>query len=115
MDLFDKEKVSEGEARSYASEIGAVFKHKSACSGTGIEDLFKSIGCKFLDPNYKEEEEDTGSGSDGKSNKSGGAVKLDANKAKESPKKKDFVNLKNKIIFIQFTYFKKQDIFWIII
>ena len=88
MDLFDKEQVSEGDARSYASEIGAVFKLTSACSGNGIEDLFKSIGCKFLDPNYKEEEEGIGSGSAGQSNNAGGAVKLDANKAKESPKKK---------------------------
>ena len=86
-DLFDKEQVPEGDARNYASEIGAVFKLTSACSGTGIEELFKSIGCKFLDPNYKEEEEGAGSSSAGQSTSSG-AVKLDANKTKENPKKK---------------------------
>ena len=47
--------MPEAEARNYASEIGAVFKLTSACTATGIEELFKSIGCKVLDPNYKED------------------------------------------------------------
>ena len=51
-DLFDKEQVPEAEARNYASQIGAVFKLTSACTATGIEELFKSIGCKFLDPSF---------------------------------------------------------------
>ena len=44
-------------ARQYANEIGAVFKLTSACTSAGIEELFKSIGCKFLDPNYREDDE----------------------------------------------------------
>ena len=40
-----------------------------------------------MDPNYKEEEEGAGSSSTGQSTGSG-AVKLDANKTKENPKKK---------------------------
>ena len=80
--------MPEAEARNYASEIGAVFKLTSACAATGIEELFKSIGCKFLDPNYKEDEEGAGANTAGKSGNTGGAVKLDANKAKESTKKK---------------------------
>ena len=80
--------MPEAEARNYASEIGAVFKLTSACTATGIEELFKSIGCKFLDPNYKEDEEGAGANTAGKSGNTGGAVKLDANKAKESTKKK---------------------------
>ena len=80
--------MPEAEARNYASEIGAVFKLTSACTATGIEELFKSIGCKFLDPNYKEDEEGAGGNSAGQSGNEGGAVKLDANKAKESTKKK---------------------------
>ena len=79
--------MPEAEARNYASEIGAVFKLTSACTATGIEELFKSIGCKFLDPNYKEDEE-PGNNSTGQSGNTGGAVKLDANKAKENVKKK---------------------------
>jgi hypothetical protein len=88
-DLFDKEQVPEADARNYASEIGAVFKLTSACTAAGIEELFKSIGCKFLDPNYKEDGDITGGNSGGQSNSTGGgAVKLDANKAKEDTKKK---------------------------
>ena len=88
-DLFDKEQVPEADARNYAQEIGAVFKLTSACTATGIEELFKSIGCKFLDPNYKEDEDGSGNNaSSGQSGNTGGAVKLDANKAKEDKKKK---------------------------
>ena len=79
--------MPEAEARNYASEIGAVFKLTSACTATGIEELFKSIGCKFLDPNYKEDEEGAG-GNAGQSGNTGGAVKLDPNKTKENTKKK---------------------------
>ena len=90
-DLFDKEQVPEADARNYASEIGAIFKLTSACTASGIEELFKSIGCKFLDPNYKEDEgsgNNDSSGRSGQSGNTGGAVKLDANKAKEDKKKK---------------------------
>ena len=56
-DLYDNEQVSEDEARKFADEIGAVFKLTSANTNTGIEDLFKTIGCKVLDPNYSEDDE----------------------------------------------------------
>ena len=52
--------------------------------------MFKSIGCKFLDPNFKEDDEG-GSGSAGGSSASAtgsGGVKLDAKKATETTKKK---------------------------
>ena len=55
-DLIDDEKVSEEKAREFAKEIGAVFKLTSACKSIGIEELFVGVGCKFLDPNYKEDE-----------------------------------------------------------
>ena len=55
-DLFDKEKVSEEKARTFAKEIGAIFKLTSACTSVGVEELFINVGCKFLDPNYKEDE-----------------------------------------------------------
>ena len=51
-DLYDNEQVTEDEARNFADEIGAVFKLTSASTNTGIEDLFKAIGCKVLDPNF---------------------------------------------------------------
>ena len=28
----------------------------SACTSVGIEELFVNLGCKFLDPNFKEDE-----------------------------------------------------------
>ena len=86
-DLFDKEQVSEADARKYAAEIGAVFKLTSACTATGIEELFRSIGCKFFDPNYKEDEEGSGSSSNNAQGASG-PVKLEASKAKKEPGKK---------------------------
>ena len=85
-DLFDKEQVAEAEARNYAKEIGAVFKLTSACTAAGIEELFKTIGCKFLDPDYKEDEE--GGGSSSNTGGASGTVKLEAAKAKDEGKKK---------------------------
>ena len=54
-DLIDYEKVTEEEARKFAKEIWAIFRPTSACKSIGIEELFVGVGCKFLDPNYKEE------------------------------------------------------------
>ena len=85
-DLFDKEQVSEAEAREYAKEIGAVFKLTSASSGTGIEEIFKSIGYKFLDPNFKEEEEGGQGGKESQGD--GGRVKLEGKNTQPEPKKK---------------------------
>ena len=56
-DLYDNEQVPEDEARAFANEIGAIFKLTSANTNTGIEELFKAVGCKVLDPNYNEESE----------------------------------------------------------
>ena len=58
-DLYDNEQVPEEEARAFADEIGAVFKLTSANTNTGIEELFKAVGCKVLDPNFSEEVETT--------------------------------------------------------
>ena len=55
-DLYDNEQVSEDEARNFANEIGAVFKLTSASTNQGIEELFKGVGCKVLDPNYSSED-----------------------------------------------------------
>ena len=54
-DLFDSEAVSEERARKFAEEIGAIYKLTSACNSTGIEELFISVGSKYLDPNYKDD------------------------------------------------------------
>ena len=55
-DLYDNEQVSEDEARNFANEIGAVFKLTSASTNQGIEELFKGVGCKVLDPNYSSDD-----------------------------------------------------------
>ena len=54
-DLIGSEQVSEEKAREFAKEIGAIFKLTSASTSIGIEELFVGVGCKFLDPNYKED------------------------------------------------------------
>ena len=56
-DLIEKEQVNEADARKYAKEVGALFKVTSACTAAGIEELFRSIGCKILNPNYNDEDE----------------------------------------------------------
>ena len=50
-DLYEKEEVSEQEAREFAKSIGAIFCLTSAQSNSGIEELFEEMGKKFLDPN----------------------------------------------------------------
>lgn len=56
-DLYESEKVEESAGREFAKEIGAMFKLTSAKNMSGIEELFKDIGNKFLDPNAEFSEE----------------------------------------------------------
>ena len=53
-DMYELEEVEESEGRAFAKEIGAIFKYTSAKNATGIDELFKSIGNKFIEPNYEE-------------------------------------------------------------
>ena len=55
-DKYDEEAVPEEEAREYAKSIGAVFQLTSAQNNSGINELFKSMGAKYLDPNEKVDE-----------------------------------------------------------
>ena len=79
-DLYDNEQVSEDEARNFANEIGAVFKLTSASTNQGIEELFKGVGCRVLDPNYSEN-------SDSNENKKNSNIKLDEKNADKKKKK----------------------------
>ena len=54
-DMFDKEAVTEEEAGDFAKQIGAQFKLTSAYKNNGIDELFKLVGNKYLDPNFQEE------------------------------------------------------------
>ena len=75
-DLFDDENVSESEARSFANQIGAIFRLTSVVRNVGIEDLFMAIGNSILDPDFID---------DNNINKS---IKLDKKIAKKKKKKK---------------------------
>ena len=55
-DLYEREEVSDDEAKAFAKEINGIFKLTSAASNIGIERLFQCIGKKIIDPNYCEEE-----------------------------------------------------------
>ena len=54
-DLYDNEAVSEDKARQFAEKIGAIFKLTSAYTSVGIEELFVSLGSKFIDPKFKDD------------------------------------------------------------
>ena len=76
-DLYDDEAVSEEEARNFANEIGAIFKLTSASTNSGIEELFKALGCRFLDPDYIEDYDE----------KRNNSIKLDNNNKQKKKKK----------------------------
>jgi small GTP-binding protein len=52
-DLFEREAVSEENARNFAKEIDAIFMYTSASKFIGIDELFYNVGCKYIDPDYK--------------------------------------------------------------
>ena len=55
-DLFDREQVSEEEAKEFAKEIKAIFRPTSAMTAIGIDELFSAVGKKILDPDYDDED-----------------------------------------------------------
>ena len=55
-DKYDEEAVPEEEARDYAKSIEAIYQLTSAQNNSGINELFKSMGAKYLDPNAKVDE-----------------------------------------------------------
>ena len=57
-DEYDKEAVSEQEARDFAKSIGAVFSLTSAQNNSGIYKLFENIGRKYLQLIYPNIESD---------------------------------------------------------
>ena len=71
--------MSEDDAKNLAEDIKAIFKLTSAFNGDGVYNLFKAIGCKFLDPNFIDVDNE-------ETNKipKTGTIKLDIDKAKDS-------------------------------
>ena len=47
--------MPEEKARQFAEKIGAIFKLTSAYTSVGIEELFVSLGSKFIDPKFKDD------------------------------------------------------------
>ena len=78
-DMYEYEEVPEAEAKNYAKEIDAIFQTTSAKVASGIDELFKMIGEKFLHPNNQEAI---------KNNKGSGQGGVDLNKNKGGTKKK---------------------------
>ena len=54
-DLYEKEEVNENEAREFAESIGAIFALTSAQNNSGINELFRDVGNKYLDPNFQQQ------------------------------------------------------------
>ncbi len=52
-----EEEVTNQEGEEFAQEIGAYFKLTSAATNTGILELFKELGKRYLDPNYRYSQE----------------------------------------------------------
>ena len=50
--MYENELVDLNEGRELARQLNAIFKSTSALNSKGIDDLFLSIGKKFLDPSY---------------------------------------------------------------
>ena len=96
-DLFEQEEVTEEEAKNFSKEAGAIFRYTSAKESIGINELFISLGCKYLDPNFVDDESKIPMtdlpGIDynkvgGSTNRSRGqSVKLNKDKIKEKKKK----------------------------
>ena len=83
-DMYDKEEVSEADAREFAEKVDAFFEITSAKNNTGITDLFMNAANRFVDPNYK------GSSEEGKeqTDQKDGKIKLDDNQLKNVKKKR---------------------------
>ena len=57
-DLYEKEEVNENTAREFAQSIGAIFALTSAQNNSGINELFRDVGNKYLDPTFQQKLED---------------------------------------------------------
>ena len=84
-DLYEQEEVNENQAREFAQSIGAIFALTSAQNNSGINELFRDVGNKYLDPNFQQklEEEKEEKNQEGQTN-----IVLDKKEAEKPAKKK---------------------------
>ena len=88
-DRYDDEEVIEQEARDFAKSNGAVFCLISVQNNSGIEELFRNVGRKYLEPIYPNIESDKQKPNQKKESKQKNETgEKDANKKKEKKKKK---------------------------
>ena len=50
-DKYEHQEVSENEAKTFAKEINAFFQKTSAKQSRGVDELFKLIAQKYVNPN----------------------------------------------------------------
>ena len=48
--MYEYEEVTEQEAKAFAKDIGAIFQTTSAKLSNGVDELFRMIGKKFVNP-----------------------------------------------------------------
>ena len=82
-DMYEKEEISENEAKAFADQIGAFFEITSAKNNTGINELFMSAANRIVDPNYKDSEESK----ERTENDEGNNIKLDDKGHKKEKRK----------------------------
>ena len=82
-DMYEREEVTENDAKEFAESKGAFFEITSAKNNTGINELFMNAANRFVDPNYK------GNSEEGKeqSEQGEGTIKLEENDNKKEKKK----------------------------
>ena len=49
-DIYENEEVEDAEGTKFAQEINAIFQKTSAKQSSGIDDLFRKIGIKIVNP-----------------------------------------------------------------
>ena len=51
--MYEFQEVTNDEGLALAKEINAIYQITSAKASSGIDELFKNIGKRFLDPEYE--------------------------------------------------------------
>ena len=49
--MYQFEEITNDEGIAFSKEIDSIYRRTSAKSGEGIDELFRLVGQKFLDPN----------------------------------------------------------------
>ena len=50
-DMYSFQEITNDEGLAFAKELNSIYKRTSAKSGEGIDELFRLVGQKFLNPN----------------------------------------------------------------